>query len=286
MPYCYSLIRFVPDPARGEAINIGAIAGDDDGRDWDLRLVSNYRRAKAIDAEGVFPAALAFTATLQEHVSAVDRLAVGSTTEPMSARLLDALSTDMRNVLQVSRPSPLVADSAEGALDLVFEELLVEPEARRFAFAKKHPALKAIRAAYASHGLAGKTVATARVESGPYETTFDFAVHDERVVQLTQCWSFQLPNQAELAEQVRAWAWTVHELRSHGGSLVLHDARLPIREDLSVGVVYIPPLESQPDAAFREASAAFAELDAEAVTTDDADALSTRAEELLGVGSE
>ena len=28
MPYTYSLVRFVPDPARGEFVNIGAIAGD------------------------------------------------------------------------------------------------------------------------------------------------------------------------------------------------------------------------------------------------------------------
>jgi hypothetical protein len=35
------MLRFVPDPARGEFINIGAIAGDDDSGEWELRLLQN-----------------------------------------------------------------------------------------------------------------------------------------------------------------------------------------------------------------------------------------------------
>lgn len=36
--------------------------------------------------------------------------------------------------------------------------------------------------------------------SGAYDGMFDFAVFNGRAVQLVQCWSFQLPNQADLAE--------------------------------------------------------------------------------------
>jgi len=50
------------------------------------------------------------------------------------------------------------------------------------------------------------------VRSNVYDGAFDFAVHN-RAVQLVQCWSFQPPNQADLAGQVKAWSWLVHEVR-------------------------------------------------------------------------
>jgi hypothetical protein len=43
--YQFSLIRFVPDPARGEFVNIGAVVGDDEAQDWELRLISNLKRS-------------------------------------------------------------------------------------------------------------------------------------------------------------------------------------------------------------------------------------------------
>lgn len=71
--YQFSLIRFVPDPARGEFVNIAAVVGDDEARDWDLRLISNLRRARALDREGVLPAALGFVAHLDQRVGAIEQ---------------------------------------------------------------------------------------------------------------------------------------------------------------------------------------------------------------------
>ena len=34
MRFVYSLVRFVPDPARGEFVNVGAIAGSEESSDW------------------------------------------------------------------------------------------------------------------------------------------------------------------------------------------------------------------------------------------------------------
>ena len=69
MSYKFSLIRFVPDPARGEFVNIGAIAGDEESEDWDVRWISNYTRARALDSAGLLSAAKAFTAKLDERVA-------------------------------------------------------------------------------------------------------------------------------------------------------------------------------------------------------------------------
>ena len=42
MPYFFSLLRFVPDTARGEFVNLGAIAGDSEVVDWELRLILQH----------------------------------------------------------------------------------------------------------------------------------------------------------------------------------------------------------------------------------------------------
>ncbi len=53
MTYWMSVVRFVPDPARGEFVNVGAIAGSDETEEWEVRAVANWRRAKLVDDRNV-----------------------------------------------------------------------------------------------------------------------------------------------------------------------------------------------------------------------------------------
>src|SRR6266581_1745002 len=102
MGYHYSLLRFVPDPARGEFINLGILAGDDDAADWDLRLIQNLRRARAIDNEGALGIALSFLANLEDHIVALDPASAGLTTaEPLSTEYLAHLAEEMQNIVQL-----------------------------------------------------------------------------------------------------------------------------------------------------------------------------------------
>jgi hypothetical protein len=117
-----------------------------------------------------------------------------------------------------------------------------------------------------------------RVESGPYDSTFDFAVFNGRVVQLVHCWSFQLPDQAALAEEVKAWAWVVNELRRRGGNLRLGDRSVSVDLEVEVASVYIPPHADQTEMrAFEEAEAAFAETRVQRYLPEQADQLAHNA---------
>ena len=49
MRYVYSLVRFVPDPARSEFVNLGAIVGSEEYSEWESRQVENPKRARDID---------------------------------------------------------------------------------------------------------------------------------------------------------------------------------------------------------------------------------------------
>lgn len=92
-----------------------------------------------------------------------------------------------------------------------------------------------------------------------FDGSFDFAVHNGRTVHLVQCWSFQLPNQADLAEQVKAWSWLVHKVRKDGGELTLTDREVDVPPDLEIFAITISPVTGADSPAYEEAKAAFAE---------------------------
>lgn len=276
MPYFFSLIRFVPDTARGEFVNIGAIAGDERTGDWAVRWISNYSRAIALDSSGALPAAKAFTAEFEARVMRLTQLSFED--EPPTLQWLAEMATEMNNIVQLSDPAPVAADSAEAALDRVFERLLVDLPRATYRFKKKNEAQAVVRRAYENHRVPGTAIKQrVTVESAGFDTSFDFAVHNGRAVQLVQCWSFELPNQEELAEQVKAWAWVTRHIRDRGGVLA-SEGGLVVPEDLDIGAIYIPPRDAD-SAAFEQAMSVFRELEITSATYDseEADVIGARA---------
>lgn len=257
MTYVYSVLRFVPDPARAEFVNIGAVAGSDEIEDWDLRLVSNLSRAKAIDDRDALGTALAFLGQVEGRISALETLP-GVGPDRMSRETVRRWAHEMQNVLQFTEPAPMVAESAEEALDLVFDELLLDPTTRRFRFQKKHRAISATLASYRLAEVSEQHISQKiSVRAGTFQDAFDFAVHNGSVVQLVRCWSFQLPGQQELAEEVKAWGWLVEQLRLQGGRAILggDEKAIGAANDTDLAVVYIPPAADQIAPAFDEARA-------------------------------
>jgi hypothetical protein len=287
--YSYSVLRFVPDPARGEAVNLGLLVGDDDAQEWELRLIQNLRRAKAVDDHGVLQLALSFVDQLETHIEALERVSERSSVAPISSELVTRLAGEMQNIVQLTPPAPVVAASAEEALDLLFDELLVDPTARRYRFLKKHPAVGATRRAYRNHHVPDEAIERrAPITAGAYDGVFDFAVYNGKALQLVHCWSFQLPNQEELAEQVKAWAWVVREVRARGGILRAagREVQVPSGDDFEIAAVFIPPADGQGDVhAYEEARAAFEETHVLALQPDQADELGERAAERLQVAT-
>lgn len=286
MSFQFSLIRFVPDPARGEFVNIGAVAGSDDAQEWELRLVSNLSRAKALDDRGVLSKAFEYAAGLEDHISALDALPATGASEPISSELIRQRSKEMHNVVQFSTPAPVAADSAEAALELVFDQLVLDEARKSFPFEKKHRAQGAARRAYRVHDVpAGAVRERAPIRSGVFDGVFDFAVHNGRTVQLAQCWSFQLPNQTDLAEQVKAWSWLVHEVRQAGGELTTDGSEVEVPHDLDIFAIAIPPVSGVESSAYQEARAAFAENDVVELSPEDADQVGERAAQALSTAA-
>lgn len=287
MRFVYSIVRFVPDPARGEFINVGAIVGSEESSDWQLRQIENPVRARSIDEGNRLDAVWSFLDRVGSQIDAYEM----STNQlfdadiDLSEEWLDQLHDDHRNIVQLSPPAPIVASSSEEALDRVFELVVLDPAQRRYEFQKKHTALAAVRKAYREHSIrrGQEFVERVRLETHRHTGRLDFAVLNGEVLQLTQTWSFQIPDQSGLADQVRSWGWVIQDARKSGGRVVT-DERGVVEVPMSVDVevVYVPPLPDIEAPAYEGAMDVFETLEVRYTTVDEADLVAERAEELLG----
>ena len=267
MRHVYSVVRFVPDAARGEAVNIGIVAGSDESREWDLRTVENLKRARSIDDEHVLPGVVghlaAVSAKLEAFTDQDKYLMPPKGVEDISEGWLSRLSADSANVVQFTPPRPIVADSVDDAIEDLWDELIIDPAFKRYKFQKKHRAVSAVASAFRERRILAENLwSKSRVNTQQYAASMDFVVHNGRVSQLTNCWSFQLPDKEALAEELKAWAWTVRDLRVAGGSATSPEGqRLEIDPQVPIAVVFVPPVSDDDSRVFEQAEAAFADDD-------------------------
>ena len=282
----YSLVRFVPDPARGEFVNLGAIAGSEESAEWQYRQVENFSRASRIDDHKSLEAVWAFLSRVDRAIEDFER-SQQSLFEPEvepSEAWLQQLYVDHRNVVQLSPPTPMVANSADEALDRVFDQLVLNPAARRRPFQTKHVAVGALRRAYDRHSVKIGLHLRQRVilETERYRERVDFAVTNGRALQLAHAWSFQAPDQEGLSEQVKAWGWTVRDLQDGGGAVSVVDGiRFTVPKDVDVEVVYLAPAADQESPAMSDALNVFEALKIRHGPLETADRVGQRARRLL-----
>lgn len=289
MRYIYSLIRFVPDPARGEFVNVGAIVGSEESSEWQVRQVENPRRARAFDENGSLGAVWSFIDRVGAEVDNFEALtqSLFGPEVDLTEDWLWQLHADHQNIVQLSAPAPMVAESADDALESLFDLMVLDPAVQKHVFTKKNTALAALRRAYDELAITKGTRRRERVtlKTSHHSTLFDFAVTNGKAVQLTHAWSFQVPDQATLAEQVKAWAWTVQDALSAGGRVVTSVEEFDLSTDVDIEVVYVPALTTGSAEAFLDAEYVFRELDVRAVPHDQAGEVAQRAQALLGLST-
>ncbi len=284
MRFVYSLIRYVPDPIRGEFVNVGAIAGSDESSEWAIRQVENSTRARKLDDRGSLSAVWSLIDRLGAEVDAHEEAINMPTLEEPRVRLSEEWLADLqsrhKNVVQLSVPLPMIAESASGALDRVFAELIVDP-ARRPGSENKHPALAAARRAYREVGLQKNQnfFESVVLAAGHHRQRLDFAVANGRVVQVAEAWSFQVTNQEKLAEHIKSWGWTMNALQERGGVIHVADKELEVPGDVDIAVVYVPPVEET--AGLEDARGVFERLKARQLEVGHAEELGEVAASLL-----
>ena len=202
----------------------------------------------------------------------------------ITEQLIDDLSTRRRGVVHLSQPRPVLADTAEDALDLLTPELLVEPTPRVFRRLTKQRVVADVRWSYLTAGLdeaALQQRPALRVgRDKQFHFHSDFAVVTDHVMQLCSAWSFQIVDVEDVSRNIQAWGWNVRELRDYGGVLDDGHTRVPNDVDLQVIVALDPSPEGQQ--ALADAESVFAEVHASVVPYPDRQRIAESALRLVG----
>lgn len=130
LPCEFFLIRYVPDPVKGEFTNIGVLlreAGQQDSTPTptaQVRFTRDWTRLRCMDAD----ADIGLLEALEGEIAARLRLGESSTASPDSASkpVLDVIEDTFSNSIQMTEPRACLAENVAAELDLLMK-LYVEP---------------------------------------------------------------------------------------------------------------------------------------------------------------
>ena len=272
MRHVYSIVRFVPNPANGECVNLGLLAGCEDSEEWILQTLAQRRRARQLGGGDALPGVMSYLERLTAYLEAYTDAYAGSQLElpmdrePLSEQWLASLASRQRGVVQFTEPSPVDVESAEAAVDLLWEQMVVEPSSQTSESKPKNVALGAVRGAFRNVNITEDNLwRTTLLDSSGFRAPIDFAVHNGRVAHLTQCWSFQRSDNESLIDEVQSWSWAIRSLRTSGGVLRGDaDLHAEVARDVSLAVVYVPAASPEGEEAFEKASRAFRDPEVDA----------------------
>lgn len=269
MFYQYWVVRYVPDPIRGEFINIALLVGND-GKDWAFRQAANLNRANRLGGD---PAIAKYW--LNELASMVQSLQntkvspepilslVADSAENLSAGVVARLAARLNNAVQISGPYPLEATSASSGMSMLFEHLVEDPEVKsreRFGTRVSSYVSRELQRALPD---GSRTAFRSRPQIlvGAIPRTANFAIADSSVAQITNTWSFNLADVDKVSTEIQAWVAHMNRLRQRGGVLEAKNTPpLTIPADVQLRVVYEEPRLATSLPALRIAKEVWAEV--------------------------
>jgi Protein of unknown function (DUF3037) len=285
--YLYALVRCVPDPQTGEFVNVAAIAGDPTTGDWSLRQVSNESRVRKVAGAAQLDAVHRFLTEIGLRIDEMRaQMEENSAVTLLDDNWLQALYHDHRNVVQLSAPTPLVADDAEQALDVIFGRQVIDPLLQtREKIVTKWRVISDVREAYRRAHVDDRLVQPKpELFVGEHvHTPLDFAIVAGQAVQLTQGWSFMRSQVDEVSTQVKAWAYAIQLLRGKEEARLVsaREQVSGIAHDVDLEVVVAPPKTTEQIRAYDEAQQVFSRLGAYVRDLDRVDDVGRQAAELV-----
>jgi len=285
--YDYWVLRYVPDPIRGEFINIGIIAGKDE--DWSFRRAGSLSRASRLG--GAASQADSFLKRIEDAISSrlevVEALIPGTPSTSFGRGEIEDLRVRMNNLVQLSDSKPVLADTARQAADLAFELMIVDSDTD-VQHRSRVRVVHRLREAFELRPELVRHVARFHVAAvGAQEASIDFAVKDGVVHQLSQVWAFDVKDTRHLQTQIRAWNYLVGLLRADGGALVKKDrsggVKIPSR--VEINAVFTAPTTADGERQFEIARDGWHRLGVEAIASSDSESIVDEAARLLNASS-
>ena len=286
LKYHYSVIRFVPSPTRGEFVNPGIIVGSDATDEWAMELVGRKSRAAKLDDAGILPLVSTELQRLQLRFSGDDEESSWSDGPEINEVWLAEMSSQSRNVVQYTPPQPILAVDVAAAMEKLWNTFIVDhvPQ-KRESLSRHQIRTRYLKSLQQFQLTPDQLKAKVKLSTGHSTTSIDVAVYNGVAKRLTQCWSFQVKDTESVLNEVKAWGWTMRDLRRSGGEIRTSTRRIQVPGEVELSVVYALMADTKPDEFTEEAIEVFndADVHAIAIQLEDLDAHVRAAAELLQI---
>lgn len=284
--YQYWLVRYVPDVARGERVNVAVVVGADGG-DWAIQVAPDLRRASRLggDASVLRPWLGRLEQIFEDYQRPPFDLFVSPEANEVSSSWLELLSHRYNNVLQVSDAAPVEAKSADEAADFLFRILVATPSPVRRSQTRQR-LLRDLTALYehtASLELGHSLLRSPRIRAGKQRGRFDFAVVDGRVDQLSQAFAFDVRDMDTLERELQSWNFVAGRVRQDGAAILLEAEPRLVSRDVQIAVAYQEPVTSEARRrdVFEAALEAWGSIGVRAVPSSQLDVIAREARDLV-----
>lgn len=281
MAYEYWVVRYVPNPVTGEFVNVGVVAGS--GDDWAVRKVAKLDRVSRLG--GHLGETRAFFSRINQLIPSNAASLFESSHQDIARGVVEDLRARMCNVVQLSAPRPVLADTAESAAEFAFgvmvQEQAAEGKMRAGTIARRR-VIEQVRQdpILSNHLRAGQELIV-----GQQRTKVHFAIENGEIRQLNHVWDFSVKNTDRLVERVRAWSFLVGQVRA-GKTAMLREYSgsaevLDVPRSVDVNCLYTPATSDLAREQLAVARDAWDSIDVQALPDRESDQILWQARELV-----
>jgi hypothetical protein len=215
----YSIVRYVPDPVRGERVNVGVVVADRDHTYFGSRFLTrtNLGRLKGLGFADDFR----FIGELASEIaeSSTGRLPLDPLAGRWTLESVEKASVEWANSVQFSELRTATHANPETLVDTLFGRYVAAPKSRRQRARDKHwvrrKVTSGLRDAVSAAELdPDKIIHQVERVSGQFdEHTFDYVLANGKAQHLIETMSFETTNRRALRTEVDALAWTIDDVR-------------------------------------------------------------------------
>lgn len=285
--YMSWILRYIPNTARGEFVNIGVLVGSD-GSDWAIRHVSNFTRASRLGGDATFMRPL--MQRLSDRVSEVNNSGpvesiysfVADNSETISYWTVEELRVRFNNSLQISEPTPAYGTSAAEVANILYGHLVSETireSVPRSRTRMKSNFRTAVMNAWHHDAVIPLEVGPV-IEIGHLHQDFDFALLDGEVEQMTQVISINRKDRTLIRKDISAWNYAVTRLRQTGA--ILRSKELAVPRDTPIIMIHDEPKNTEQKEILQFAREGWSELGIESFSNKEIASAASRALTMVG----
>lgn len=263
------VLRYVPNPVRGEFVNVGVLVGSNHG-DWAIKYASSLARANHLggDATKIKPVLRALELRIPAISEKEKYPTLFNASSNLSIEEVENMRVHKNNALQLSEPNSAFGDSAQDLAEKLYGHFVEEK-----AVSRKPAEATRLKNLY-QDAVETVTPQGVKLESsveatfGERHQKFDFLLHKGlEACQLVDAVNFQ-KKAKDLDENMDAYAYRVTSLRKHGAVINLspNESEVSLDKDVPLFIIHNAPEDKAQEKILRRAEHDWADLNVIAIS--------------------